>query len=73
MPWNEQDPREDWRKEVICPIYKEGDKSKCNNYRGISLVSHAFDVYERILVKKKGLRNSIEPKLGEWQSVFPPG
>ncbi|XP_068241176.1 uncharacterized protein [Palaemon carinicauda] len=40
-------------------------------YRGISLMAHAFKVYERIFEKR--LRECIEPKLGEWQSGFRQG
>ena len=52
----------------MCPVFKKGDKTECSNYRGISLMSHAFKVYERILEKR--LRGHVEPKLGEWQSGF---
>ena len=71
MLWNGQDIPDDWKKDLICPIYKRGDKTECSNYRGISLMSHAFKVYERILEKR--LRVYIEPKLGEWQNGFRPG
>ena len=31
---------EDWRSVVIVPLYKgKGERTKCNNYRGISLLS----------------------------------
>ena len=71
MLWNGQDIPEDWSKDLICPVYKKGDKTECSNYRGISLMSHTFKVYERILEKR--LRRYAEPKLGEWQSGFRPG
>ena len=71
MLWNGQEPPKDWRRDLICPIYKKGDKTNCNNYRGISLMSHAYKVYERILENR--LREHVEPKLGEWQNGFRPG
>ena len=51
---------------VICPTYKnKGDFLKCENYRGMSLLNHAFKIYESVLEKR--LRNIVEEKLGPWQ------
>ena len=68
--WNTGGVPEDWGKDLICPIYKKGDKTDCSNYRGISLMSHALKVYERILEVR--LRGCVE-HLGEWQCGFRPG
>ena len=54
---------------VICPIYKnKGDILKCENYKGISLLNHAFKIYESVLEKRH--RNIVEEKLGPWQHGF---
>ena len=71
MLWDGQDIPEDWSKDLMCPVFKKGDKTVCSNYRGISLMSHTFKVYERILEKR--LRGHVESKLGEWQSGFRSG
>ena len=68
MLWEGQDIPEDWKKDLICLIYKKGDKTECSNYRGISLMSHAFKVYERILERR--LRGCVESKLSECQNGF---
>ena len=71
LAWSSCTVPEDWGRAVICPIHKKGDKADCNNYRGISLLSHISKIYERILERR--LREVVENKLGEWQHGFRPG
>ena len=61
---------EDWRKSVICPIYKKGDRTACENYRGIALMSHVRKLCERVLEER--LRGHVEEMLGEFQYGFRP-
>lgn len=44
-------PKE-WEKAVILPIFKKGDNRRCENYRGIALLSVVEKVYERILEER---------------------
>ena len=44
----EQAPMQ-WQINVIIPIHKTGDKRKCTNYRGISLISVPGKVYAKCL------------------------
>ena len=37
------------KKADVCPIYKKNDKSKCENYRPISLLSNLSKLYERAM------------------------
>ena len=61
----------DWQKGVISPTLKGGDKTVCNNHRGITLLSHAGNIYNRILERR--LRDCVEDILDECQYGFKPG
>nr|XP_009631044.1 uncharacterized protein LOC104120878 [Nicotiana tomentosiformis] len=42
--------REEWRWSTMIPLYKnKGDIQNCNNYRGIKLLSHTINVWERVI------------------------
>jgi len=36
--WNKEELPQQWKESIIVPIYKRGNKSDYNNYRGISLL-----------------------------------
>jgi hypothetical protein len=56
---------DEWGKAIICQINKnKGDKLRCKNYCGISLLNHAAKLYE------KSLRNIVELQLGPLQQGF---
>jgi hypothetical protein len=37
--WNKEELPDQWKESIIVPVHKKGDKTDCNNYRGISLLS----------------------------------
>jgi hypothetical protein len=37
--WNKEELPDQWKEFIIVPIHKKGDKTDCNNYCGISLLS----------------------------------
>ena len=69
--WESETFPEDWGKAVITPIYKKKDKLDCNNYRGISLLSHAGKVMTTILQLR--ILKRTETILSEAQAGFRPG
>jgi hypothetical protein len=48
--WNKEELPQQWKESVIVPTYKKGDKTDCNNYRGISLLSTAYKILSNILL-----------------------
>jgi hypothetical protein len=43
--WNKEELPDQWKESIIVPIQKTGDKTDCNNYRGISLLSTPYKIY----------------------------
>uniref|UniRef100_A0A669EXX2 Reverse transcriptase domain-containing protein n=1 Tax=Oreochromis niloticus TaxID=8128 RepID=A0A669EXX2_ORENI len=61
----------DWQTGVVVPIFKEGDRRVCSNYRGITLLSLPGKVYARVLERR--VRPLVEPRIQEEQCGFRPG
>ena len=50
--WNKEELPEEWKGSIIVPIHKEGDKTECNNYRGISLLPTTYKILSNILLSR---------------------
>jgi hypothetical protein len=60
----ETDPPVDWREGVICPVFKQGEKHKAENYRGITLLNTGYKLYVSLLsekMKKEIEENGVVP------------
>lgn len=66
--WNEEQIPEAWKESIIIPIHKKGDKLKCTNYRGISLIDSAYKVLSNIMLSR--LSPLVENILGDYQCGF---
>ncbi|THD24217.1 Acyl-CoA:glycerol-3-phosphate acyltransferase [Fasciola hepatica] len=66
----ERIPRE-WCKSVIVPIHKKGDRSSCENHRGISLVSIASKLLTGLILHR--LSSAREMRTRENQAGFRSG
>ena len=61
---------EEWRRSVLIPIYKNKEDAQCcGNYRGIKLMSHTMNVWERIIETR--LKDRVE--ISKQQYGFMPG
>ena len=48
--------KELWTKSVVVPIHMKRDKLSCDNYRGVSLLSHCGKVMTNIILQRIRLR-----------------
>jgi len=58
---------EEWKETIIVPIYKRGDRERCENYRGIALGNEAYKILSNIILGK--IKPCIEKNYGglsEW-------
>jgi hypothetical protein len=46
--WNKEELSNQWKESIIVPVHKKGDKTDCNNYRGISLLSTSYKILSKI-------------------------
>ena len=50
--WEEEKIPEEWKETIIVPIYKKGDRDRCENYRGIALGNAAYNILVNIILGK---------------------
>jgi hypothetical protein len=59
---------DDWKVGLIIPLFKQGDKMKCENYRGITLLNVAYKTLSNIILEQ--LKEYLEEIFGECQCGF---
>jgi len=50
--WKKEKLPEEWKESIIIPIHKKGDKTDCNNYRGISHLPTTYKILSNILLSR---------------------
>jgi hypothetical protein len=53
--WNKEELPDQWKESIIVTVHKKGDKTNCNNYRGISLLSTSWTILSNILLSRLSL------------------
>jgi hypothetical protein len=66
--WNKEEMPDQWKESIIVPIHKTGDKTDCNNYREISLLSTSYKMSSNILLSR--LNPYIDEIIGDHQRGF---
>jgi len=46
--WGLEQIPDEWKKNLICPIQRKGNKLRCENYRGIALLCTAYKMLTNI-------------------------
>lgn len=69
--WETEKIPEDWKSAVIHPLYKKGERTDVNNYRGISLLPVAYKILSQCLLDRT--QAQLEHTIGEYQAGFRPG
>ncbi|VDP68493.1 unnamed protein product [Schistosoma curassoni] len=66
--WEEEQVLMDWKEGHLVKIPKRGDLSKCENYRGITLLSIPGKVFNRVLLNR--MKDAVDVQLRNQQSGF---
>jgi predicted nucleic acid-binding protein len=57
--WNKEELPDLWKESIIAPIHKKGNKTDCNDYHGVSLLSTSYKILSNILLSR------LSPYMGE--------
>jgi hypothetical protein len=66
--WNKEELPDQWKESIIVAVHKKGDKTDCNNYHGISLLSTSYKTLLNILPSRLG--PYIDLIIGDYQCGF---
>ena len=69
--WEEERIPEEWNKTVIVPMYKKGDRDRCENYRVTPLGNAAYKILANIILGK--IKPYTEKIIRKYQNGFRDG
>ncbi|CAB1101396.1 unnamed protein product [Ectocarpus sp. CCAP 1310/34] len=71
--WNGGEIPQEWKDTTIKVLYKKGDRFNCNNFRGISLLSHVDKAPVKIITNRLSALCETNNIVPEEQCTFRPG
>ena len=63
--WIREQIPDEWKGSYICPIYKKGGRTNCQNYRAITLLSNAYKIFSCIMHNR--LAGYAEKRIADYQ------
>ncbi|VDP44279.1 unnamed protein product [Schistosoma margrebowiei] len=66
--WEEEQVPMDWKEGHLVKIPKKKDLNKCENYRGITLLSIPGKVFNRVLLNR--MKDAVDAQLRDQQAGF---
>jgi hypothetical protein len=66
--WIKEQLSDQWKESIIVPIHIQADKTECNNYHGISLLSTSYKMLSNILLSR--LSPYVDEIFGDHQCGF---
>ena len=68
--WRDGKVPQEWKGAVITILHRKDDKTECENYRGISLASHAVKVLLKVVARRLSAYCETKGPLPEEQCGF---
>jgi hypothetical protein len=53
---------------LLCPIYKKGNSTDCQDYRGISLLNTSYKVLSNVILNR--IKPYVNEIIGDYQAGF---
>ena len=68
--WKSEKVPDDWTKSTLIKLFKKGDATKCDNWRGISLISTPGKLFAQIILRR--IQTALDSHLRDEQHGFRP-